>query len=271
MQQAIKVASFNLKHDSFLARKNAWQYRRDLISQLIRQSNAAIIGVQELIPSMRDDIMARLSDYYTIRGFGRNKNLEDEQAAILLKNGDTTICFDKMFWLSKHPEKLGSRAYYAVFPRICTVCEAYVRELDSRIRVFNTHFDHICGMARTLSVQIILQYMHELNQVEKLPTILMGDMNAKPRSKPIRILSENRHDYPDVHLTSIWQNFSQEEICNTYHGFRGRRKGSPIDYIFISDEFALEDAYIDQTSFDGRYPSDHYPLVATLRLKKQAD
>ncbi|MGI5893527.1 MAG: endonuclease/exonuclease/phosphatase family protein [Candidatus Merdivicinus sp.] len=268
MSQAIKVASFNLKHDSFLARKNAWQYRRELISELIRQSNAAIIGVQELIPSMREDIMARLSNCYSIRGLGRSKNLEDEQSAILFKNDNVKICSDKIFWLSKHPEKLGSRAYYAFFPRICTVCEAFVEELGTKVRVFNTHFDHICGMARVLSVRIILQYMHELNQIEKLPTVLMGDLNAKPNSKPIRILSQNLHDYPDIHLTSIWQDFTQQEIFNTYHGFRGKRKGDPIDYIFLSDEFELEDAYIDQTNFNGRYPSDHYPLVAILRLKK---
>lgn len=268
MSQAIKIASFNLKHDSPFARKNTWFYRRELISELIRQSNAAIIGVQELLPSMREDIMARLSGRYSIRGFGRNKRMGDEQSAILLKNDDVKVSFDKVFWLSKHPEKLGSRAYYAVFPRICTVCEAYVEELGTKVRVFNTHFDHICGMARVLSVRIILQYMHELNQTEKLPTVLMGDLNAKPNSKPIRILAENLHDYDDLRLTSIWENFTQAEIFNTYHGFKGKRKGDPIDYIFFSEEFELEDAYIDQTSFDGRYPSDHYPLVATLRLKK---
>ena len=267
MSQGIKVASFNLKHDSFLARRNSWQYRRDLIGQLIQQSNAAIIGVQELIPSMREDIMRRLSQYYSIRGAGRNKFLEDEQAAILLKNDDVTVCFDKMFWLSKHPEKVGSRAYFAMFPRICTVCEAYSRKLSRKIRVFNTHFDHICLMARTLSVQIILKYMHELNQEEKLPTILMGDMNTKPHSKPIQILSQNLHEYPDIHLTDIWQCFDPDEIMNTYHGFRGKEKGLPIDYIFISDELEFADAYIDRTNFGGRYPSDHYPLVATLRLK----
>ena len=93
-------------------------------------------------------------------------------------------------------------------------------------------------------------------------------VSAKPNSKPIRILAENLHDYDDLRLTSIWENFTQAEIFNTYHGFKGKRKGDPIDYIFFSEEFELEDAYIDQTSFDGRYPSDHYPLVATLRLKK---
>ena len=270
MPEAIKVASFNLKRDSILARlhrKNAWANRRELIGSIIRRSNAAIVGVQEMLPAMREDIRRLLTADYSIRGLGRSKSLGDEQSAIILKNADVTVSFDKTFWLSKHPEKNGSRAYYAFFPRICTVCEAYVREFDRKIRVFNTHFDHVCGMARNLSVRIILDYMHRLNQEERLPTILMGDLNACPDSRPIRVLSENLHEYPDVHLTNIWQFVKNAGDSGTYHGFKGRIKGRRIDYIFVSDEFEVEEAYVDRTNFDGRYPSDHYPLVAVLQLK----
>ncbi len=271
MSQAIKVASFNLKRDSFwtrLRQQNTWTDRRALIGTMIRNSNAAIVGVQEMIPSMREDIKKLLTSDYSIRGLGRNKSLGDEQSAIILKNDDVTVSFDKTFWLSKHPEKNGSRAYYAFFPRICTVCEVYVKEFNCKIRVFNTHFDHICGMARNLSVRIILQYMHRLNQIEKLPIILMGDLNARPDSRPIRMLSENFHDYPDIHLTSVWHSVDTSQIGSTYHGFKGKTTGRPIDYIFVSDEFVIDEAYIDRTNFDGRYPSDHYPLIAVLRLKE---
>lgn len=273
MSEAIKVASFNLKHDSFLARfrtRNAWSNRRRLIGSMIRESNASIVGVQEMIPSMREDIGQLLSKNYSIRGFGRTKTLGGEQSAILLKNEDVTVSFDKTFWLSKHPERMGSRAYYAFFPRVCTVCEAYVKEYGRKIRVFNTHFDHVCGMARNLSVRIILEYMHRLNQEEKLPTILMGDLNACPDSRPIRVLSENLHNYPDIHLTNVWS-FVDNADSGSYHGFKGKLNGRRIDYIFISDEFTVDEAYVDRTNEDGRYPSDHYPLVAVLRLKAQEE
>ena len=95
----------------------------------------------------------------------------------------------------------------------------------------------------------------------------MGDMNASPNSKSIRILSQNLHHYSDIHLTNVYDCVDQEKICNTYHGFRGRQKGKPIDYMFVTDEFEVEDLSIDRSSLDGRYPSDHFPLVATLRLK----
>lgn len=43
--------------------------------------------------------------------------------------------------------------------------------------------------------------------------------------------------------------------------------GGPIDYIFVSDDFEVVESHIWAEDRDGRYPSDHYPLVATLRLK----
>ena len=272
MTSAIKIASFNLRHDSFFgarSRSRCWESRRELITRMIRDSGAAIVGVQEMMPSMKADILARLREY-RIFGSGRTKKLLSEHSAILVRSEKAKARFSDTFWLSKHPEKCGSRAYFSAFPRICTVCEVYVEEWGRTVRVFNTHFDHICAPARTLSVRIILDYMHRLNKKEKLPTILMGDMNAHPGSKPIRILSENRHPYPDVHLTNIFASPRAAEAKNTYHGFKGKWKGSPIDYIFVSEEFEVDQAYVDTSSENGQYPSDHYPLMAVLRLKEDA-
>ncbi len=265
MEAAIKVVSFNLKRDSRFG-GHCWKNRRELVAKMIEASGASIIGVQELLPSMKEDIRHLLSDY-SVFGLGRTKKMDNEHSAILLHDTDLEMRFSKTFWLSKHPEKCGSRAYFAMFPRICTVCEVFSHELQQNIRVFNTHFDHVCGPARTLGVKIILEYMHRLNQKEKLPTILMGDLNARPGSRPIRILTENLHSYADIHLNSIYGSPAAEKISNTYHGFTGRSKGAPIDYIFVSDEFMVEDAYVDTTCEDGRYPSDHFPLVAVLGLK----
>jgi endonuclease/exonuclease/phosphatase family metal-dependent hydrolase len=222
--------------------------------------------VQELMPSMKDDLVSRISDY-SIFGNGRSRKLTDEHSAVLLHDGDCEMKSNETFWLSKHPKQCGSRAYYAVFPRICTVCEVYSMPLNQKMRIYNTHLDHICGPARTLGVNMILEYMHRLNQIEKLPIILMGDMNAAPDAKPIRILTDNLHKYEDIHLNSIYSHFDADKIINTYHGFTGKQCGVPIDYIFVSDEFKIRNAYVDTTNQNGRYPSDHFPLVAELELK----
>ena len=83
MSTAIKVASFNLKHDSPLCRGNRWEQRRDLVTQIIQQSGAAVIGVQEMMPAMKEDLRLRLEGYDFL-GVGRTKKLTDEQSAILV-------------------------------------------------------------------------------------------------------------------------------------------------------------------------------------------
>ena len=109
-----------------------------------------------------------------------------------------------------------------------------------------------------------------MNERAPMPSILMGDLNASPDSKPIRILRENLHTYPDIHLNCAYDLEQNRVSVNTYHGFSGRiTPHPPIDYIFVSDEFVVRDTYLDTTHTGGLYPSDHFPLVAVLELKKQ--
>lgn len=270
----IRVISFNLKRDfgPALHRSRRWKERRSIAAQFIRESGATIVGVQELLPGMREDVGNLLDSEYSVLGFGRYKGLRpknDEHSDIIIKNEDAKVTFIKTFWLSKSPEQL-SRAYFAIFPRICTVAEVHVEKPGRTIRVFNTHLDHISGIARLLGVKVILEYISKFNQENPLPTILMGDLNCKPKSRPVQFLNDHVLDFPDVHLTDVYSKFEPSSLSNTFHNFSGKvnSKAAPIDYIFVSDEFEIVESRILTEPVNGRYPSDHYPLMATLRLKK---
>lgn len=68
----------------------------------------------------------------------------------------------------------------------------------------------------------------------------MGDFNAKPNSKAVRIMRENLPGYQNVQLQDVYD-FLDSVIGNTYHGFKGKikQKFKPIDYIFVSDDFEI--------------------------------
>ncbi|MEM1485923.1 endonuclease/exonuclease/phosphatase family protein [Oscillospiraceae bacterium PP1C4] len=270
----IRIISFNLKRDFGISfnPSHKWGGRRALAAQFIKESGATIIGVQELLPNMRDDVSELLSAEYSILGFGRFRGLkpsDDEHSDIIIKNEDAKVNLIKTFWLSKSPERF-SRAYYAMFPRICTVAEVYLKDPDRTIRVFNTHLDHICGIARVLGVKVILEYIDNFNKENPLPTILMGDFNCRPGSRPIRMLHDRT---TGVHLTDVYSCFDASCLSNTLHHFRGKIKpgAHQIDYIYVSDEFEIVDSRIITEPINGVYPSDHYPLMATLRLKDNVD
>lgn len=62
-EQVLKVITFNLKRDSRFARKKIWENRRELAAGVIRDSGASVVGVQELMPVMRQDIASLLEGY----------------------------------------------------------------------------------------------------------------------------------------------------------------------------------------------------------------
>ena len=267
----IKVVSFNLRRDFGPRRKNRWETRKELAARMISESDAAIIGVQEFLPRMRQDLKEMLEGYSIFgkgRLSGKNPN-NDEHSDIIIKNNDVEVASCHTFWLSKHPD-VPSRAYFAVYPRICTVAEVKMKKSGRRIRVFNTHFDHVSPLARTFGAKLILEQIHRFNQTDPLPSIVMGDFNASPNSKAVRLMRENLMNYKDVRLQDIY-GFLDQLIGNTYHGFKGKitQKFKPIDYIFVSDDFEVVTASVNTQSYDGAYPSDHYPISAVLRLKPQ--
>lgn len=48
--------------------------------------------------------------------------------------------------------------------------------------------------------------------------------------------------------------------------FKGREKGSHIDYIFVTEKFKVEHMEIVKYNKNGKDPSDYYPSVAELKL-----
>jgi endonuclease/exonuclease/phosphatase family metal-dependent hydrolase len=58
-----------------------------------------------------------------------------------------------------------------------------------------------------------------------------------------------------------------EKHVGTFTGFEfGRIDGPKIDFVLVPPGTEVLDAAIVRTSADGRYPSDHFPVTATVRL-----
>ena len=269
-QQLLKVVTFNLKRDGFNS-KNRWSARRELAAAMIAHSGAEIIGVQELLPTMRQDVQKLLGNY-SIVGTGRyqgKSSFNDEHTDIIVRDDCAEVRNHKTFWLSKRPEKAGSRGTLALYPRVCTMAEVYLKQFGRYVRVFNTHLDHVSALARVLGVRIILEYMSRYNKKNPMPTILMGDMNAKPGSRAMRILRENLHFHSNIHLNDVYLSPGAPQVHNTYHSFKGivHADKQPIDYIFVSDEFEVVKTDVCTDNLNGQYPSDHFFVMATLRLK----
>src|SRR5690606_38219282 len=93
------------------------------------------------------------------------------------------------------------------------------------------------------------------------PLIVMGDFNsAAEDSEAYRNLT-SRGQLVDTFRVR-WPDRGAEE--GTFNSWRGRVDGPRIDWILVSPSWKVLDSAIDRTQRDGRYPSDHYPVVTRL-------
>ena len=171
----------------------------------------------------------------------------------------------------------GSRSWDAPHhPRICTWAELRDRRTDRTLLVLNTHWDNEGKLARLHSAGMIAAFLAQRSA--DAPAILMGDFNDTPDSPSVRYLV-GAGDLPEAAVLTdgayppsprLRDSFARggvpERESGTFHGFGGGRNGDRIDYILTSENVAVESYRIVHASVEGRFLSDHFPVVVRLRL-----
>jgi len=59
-----------------------------------------------------------------------------------------------------------------------------------------------------------------------------------------------------------------ETDAGTFNGFEGVRTGPRIDWILHTQDLVPLSCEIIRDSRDGRFPSDHFPVVARFRITR---
>ena len=129
--------------------------------------------------------------------------------------------------------------------------------------LFNTHFDHIGKEARRESAKLLLQKVAAI--AGNTPAIVTGDFNAIPADEPIQVVTDKTNPLrlTDSKEISVTPHYGP---TGTFNAFKSKeRDDQPIDYIFLKGKGwkVKKHATISQT-WDGRFASDHFAVLATL-------
>ena len=167
-------------------------------------------------------------------------------------------------WLSDTPSVPGSKSWGNNISRILTWAEFERRGDAGEGRVFfvNTHFDHQSQPSREESAAAVTQWIRQSNRLF-LPRIVTGDFNAPEDNPAMRWLRN------DGELRDAWRDLNPDAPePETFSAWKNEnREGRKIDVIFIDEHWKTLDASIDRRGTpDGRSPSDHFPVTATLTL-----
>jgi endonuclease/exonuclease/phosphatase family metal-dependent hydrolase len=265
--------SFNLRYGTADDGDNSWPLRRDLVFRVIREHGPDVLGSQEVLRFQLDELRDALPEYGEV-GVGRNDGEEaGEYAAILFRSSRLQPIGQGTFWLSDTPDVPGSMSWGNSITRICTWARFADREGRRTFYVYNVHLDHRSQPSRELSAELLTA--HITNREHPDPYIVTGDFNAGESNPAMLYLrGETARAHPETmdapHPLGLRDSyrvlFPDQVEVGTFNGFDGVTTGEKIDAVLVSGDWEIVDAAIVRTAEDRRYPSDHFPVVATLAI-----
>jgi endonuclease/exonuclease/phosphatase family metal-dependent hydrolase len=257
--EPIRAMTFNIRLATGDDGENVWSKRKDFAVKVIRKANPDILGVQEAQPIQVDELVTALPEYTNV-GVGRRPDGSDEFSAIYFRRDRFHLCDAGTFWLSDTPTVPGSTTWGNSLPRIVTWVRLLDRTDKRRLVAVNTHWDHESQPARLNSGKLLAARVHELSSNAE-PVIVMGDFNATPNNPAMVALIEEGNLRDTFRIAH-----PDETNIGTFNGFGRTPNGPKIDAVLVSPQWQVEDAEIVRVRDGELFPSDHWPVTATVSL-----
>ena len=253
----IDVMSFNIRCiaiDDFF--KKSWFYRADLVIKTIAANEPDVVAFQEVTPIHEKYLKKHLIGYDFICAY-RSASGAKEGVMIAYNTNRFDKIADDCFWISDTPE-VESKDWGTAFPRIALYATLKEKASEKVFTVMDTHLDHVSAEARQEGMRVLLEQKEKrgLNSL-----ILLGDMNDVESS----LMYEKALDggLLDAKKTAT----KVYEGCGaTYQGYGKALDSSRIDYFFLTSDISVKEYAVVDVTYDGVYPSDHFPLVIKIEL-----
>ncbi|UCG88902.1 MAG: endonuclease/exonuclease/phosphatase family protein [Gemmatimonadota bacterium] len=273
----LRVMTFNIRYGTARDGDNSWPHRSRLVLDVINGYAPDILGTQEALQFQIDELQQGL-DGYGVIGVGREDGVAaGEYAAILYRTSRFEVTQSGTFWFSDTPDVPGSVSWGNNVTRICTWALFSEKTTGQQFFIYNVHFDHESQPSRERSAGLLAARIAARSS--PAPFVVTGDFNAGEENPAMRFLlgeireTDAEHESPAISpgLRDSYRVLHPDSIdVGTFNAFRGERSGEKIDAVLVSSQWQVTAAAITRASAGGRYPSDHFPVVATISLEGTA-
>lgn len=263
-----KVLSCNVRVDlaEDRAAGDGWADRKDLCAEAIQAQKADLIGLQEAQGIHLAHLKTRMPEYDSFALSNPSPLFHPANAILFLRSRYELISAGG-FWLSESPHVAGSKSWDSANQRFVNWVHLKERSSGKEFRYWNTHLDHRGHEARAKGAALIVEASAPF--AKDFPQLLTGDMNAGLKHPAIQNFKSGGwvDTYAAVH--------GPEDPGFTFHGFKGPKAAptnnagearSKIDWVFCRGAAKPIAAEIIRDGKNGRYPSDHYFVSATVAL-----
>jgi endonuclease/exonuclease/phosphatase family metal-dependent hydrolase len=259
------LCTFNLRFATAPDGADAWHHRKPLLLECLAALDPDILCTQEAMSEQIDAIRERFP-HWGMAGAGRFAGVVSprptepepgEHCAVFYRTDRFDPVDTWTRWLSDTPERPASLGPGTDLPRIVTRVRLREQASGRLLDVYNTHL-HWGSTFTGFAVDLLGRWIGDTPA--EVPLLLTGDFNADaagPEHAALTALplagGRRLRDVFDV----------RPGRRGTRHDFTGEAPVC-IDWILASSELGVRRAWTDTWSRGGRYPSDHFPVVAEL-------
>ena len=261
----LDVMSFNIRYGTANDGENRWENRREQVFDLLRTERPDVMGLQEALWSQIQEVLAEVPGYALV-GVGRDDGrTKGEFAAILFRTDRLFLSDAGTFWFSDTPEVVASTSWGNTITRICT----WARFVDDSGRAFwhyNVHLDHQSQPSRVRSTALLASRLGEPDRRGE-PVVITGDFNVG-EANPALVALVGTSAAPGRFADTFRVLHPGATEVGTFTGFDvSQTTGDKIDYVLVPRGTEVISAAILRSARDGRLSSDHFPVVARIRLR----
>ena len=294
----VRVGTYNIRlSPGDKGTPNAWDERKADMVALIRKLDLDAFGLQEVCPDQMQYLREQLPEYEFVGEHREADRVSGEASPVCYRRSKFDAEKAGTFWLSETPDVPGVKGWGAACPRVCSYLVLRDRRRGRRFCFANVHTDHKSAEAREKGMLLVIDRMKEFGK--GAPIVFTGDHNCRETEAPAVAVSKllsNALYASETPPKGSWRTFSgwswrdaeysAVDALKMPENVRNARKGSPdadkdrngghvwedcgarIDYIYVSPGVRVLDY---ETVNDPRpgaklYPSDHFPIVATVEL-----
>ncbi len=268
----LKVMTFNIRYGTANDGEDRWENRRQMVFDVLRKNQPGALGLQEALHFQIDEICKAVPEYGRLGVARDDGKTKGEYCAILYRQDRLEVNESGTFWFSDTPDVAGSSHWGNANVRICTWARFVEKKAGRGFYLYNLHLDHVSQPSREKSVVLLARRISDRKRPDLF--IITGDFNAGESNPAILYLkgkaalgeeeSKSKNSVPVVDTFRVLYPDANE--VGTFNAFKGNRKGDKIDFIFTMPDVQVLEAQIVHTERNGRYPSDHFPVTARIRL-----
>lgn len=261
----VRIGTYNIRIQSSSDGDNNWPTRKPITVQSIKDIDFDIFGLQEAQTYHHTYLQETLGDIYGFEWFCPNTGSSKESVGIAYKKSEWSLAKLNKFYINSDPDTqakcdTGSSGNYYRGALCGTLIH---KKTGTKLFFMSTHG---CLNKEPNNTYAYLYPEQEARfNPDGLPSFFVGDLNARPDWDSSVLF---RTYWNDTYLT-IDETLRQgcEDTFNGWDSPEGRADRR-IDFVYYKGAGVTPTLYkCDNTLYDGKYPSDHWPVYADFTIE----